>query len=269
LNSRPAVRVSVPAVLLFQVAALFARSALEIFLLRGGSESRLAHHLSYLVVPPILGVLLYPYWRGCKGALSGLLRPGDLTLKVFAFSILLGLTMRITYWAVLTVLLWCGLAGSGDPGASVGPSLGFDCPSPPVLLLSLAVMALLTPVTEELVNRGFLLHALLPRGAMPAVVLSAALFAIMHDPQRYPTAFAVGLLLGVQALNYRTLWAPMLAHGTFNAAAILDWDCLRITWNPPASDPHLALAAGVAVPVALAGTVAALLLVSRKAARGR
>jgi membrane protease YdiL (CAAX protease family) len=267
LHSRPGFPVSVPAILIFEIAALFARSAFETYLVHGGSEPRVAHHVSYLVVPPILLVLLYPYLRRCRDSLSSLLRPADRTVRVLVLSILLGLTMRITYWAVLTVLVWCGFAGTRDPGAFVGPLLGFDCPSPPILLLSLTVMALLTPLTEEVINRGFFLHALLPRGTMPAMVLSAALFAIMHDPHSYLTAFAIGLLLGLQALNYRTLWAPILAHGTYNAAAILDWDCLRIVWNPPADDPKLAIAAGVAAPIALAGTGAALLLAGKKAAR--
>ncbi|MGH8194342.1 MAG: lysostaphin resistance A-like protein [Woeseiaceae bacterium] len=266
-DSRPDFPVSVPAIVVFEVAALFARSALETSLIRDGSEPRLAQHLSYLVVPPILLVLLCPYLARCKDSLRSLLRPADWTARVVLCSILLGLTLRITYWAVLTVLMWLGLVGTRDPKAIVGPLIGFDCPSPPVLLLSFAVMAVLTPVTEEVINRGFFLHALMPRGTTLALLLSAALFAVMHDPGSYPATFAIGLLLGTQMLNYRTLWAPILTHATYNAAAIVDWDCFRFVWNPPASDPGLAVAAGLAAPLALAGIVAALFLASEKAAR--
>lgn len=255
--------------MLFQVAALFARSMLELSLIDNGLRSAVAQDLSYLAVPPILLVLMYPYLKRCKGALAGLLRASDVSMRLVVLSILLGLTMRITYWAGLTVLIWAGVVHNENPNAVVGPVFGFDCPPLPAVLLSLSVVALLIPVVEEIVNRAFILHALLPRGLVFSVILSALLFALMHRPGSYPLAFMVGVFLAIQVLNYRTLWAPVIAHASYNAATVLDWECFRIVWNPPASDPHLLGLTVIAAPVAVAGICIAALIVSKKAVGAR
>ena len=263
--STPVFRVSILAILLFQICALFARAALELFLVSNGSDRSVANDLSYLVVPPILIALLYPYLRQHKNALASLFQPCQLTFRLCCLSILLGFLMRVTYWATLTVLMWMGLIKNDDPGAVVGPVLGFDCPPLLVLCLSFIVMAFLVPLVEEVINRGFLLHALLPRGTVVSVGLSACLFAVVHRPDSYIVALAVGLFLGVQVLNSRTLWAPLLTHAAYNASATFDWDCFRIIWNPPEADPGLVAVTRVAAPTAILGALICCFLVSRKA----
>lgn len=238
-ETRPAFEVSITAIMTFQVAALFARSALEPALVDYGYGEAAAGDLSYLVVPPILLPLMYPYLARCRVSLRALLHPTELTMRVVLSGVALGLTLRALRWSTLTLLIWLGVLGNQDPNTIAGPLLGFDCPPATFLLLSFAVMALLIPVIEEVVNRGFILHALLPRGKIPAVALSAVLFAAMHAPSSYAITFAVGIVFAVQTLNFRTLWAPIVAHATYNAAAIIDWECFRIVWNPPQSDPVL------------------------------
>jgi membrane protease YdiL (CAAX protease family) len=263
--ARPLFQVSVIAVMLFEIAALFARSALELRLASDGFSRPVAKDLSYLVVPPLLFTLMYPYLRRNKAALSSLFKPSAITARLVLLSIALGLILRITYWAVVTLLIWCGVIHNEEPGAFAGPLIGFQCQLASVAL-SLAVVSLLIPLIEETINRGFLLHVLLPRGDRTAIVISALLFALMHLPATYPTAFAVGLLFAIQTLNYGTLWAPVVAHASFNAATVFDWECFRIVWNPPASDPTLAKAALLAAPTAVLGTLLAAFIVSRKAA---
>jgi membrane protease YdiL (CAAX protease family) len=266
---RPVFRVSILAIMLFQLCALFARSALELSLVGKGSDRSVAGDLSYLIVPPILMALLYPYLRRHKHALASLFQPCRLTLRLCCFSLLLGVLMRVTYWAVLTVLMWLGLIKNDDPGAIVGPVLYFDCPPLLVLGLSFVVMALLVPVVEEVINRGFLLHALLPRGTVMSVSLSACLFAVVHRTDTGVAAFVAGLFLGVQLLNARTLWAPLLAHAAYNASATFQWDCFRIIWNPPAEDPALAAMTRIAAPTAVMGILICCFLVSKKAIGAR
>jgi membrane protease YdiL (CAAX protease family) len=268
-TGRPVFRVSILAIMLFQVCALFARSALELFLVNNGSDRAVANDLSYLVVPPILGALLYPYLRQHRHALASLFRPCQLTLRLCCLSILLGFSMRVTYWAILTVLIWLGLIKNDDRGAIVGPVLGFDCPPFLVLALSFFVVAFLVPIVEEVINRGFLLHALLRKGAVVAAGLSACLFAVAHRTDTYLVAFVAGLFFGAQVLNARTLWAPLLAHAAYNASATFHWDCFQIIWNPPASDPGLAAVTRLAAPVAILGTVICCYLVSKKAIGAR
>ena len=264
--ARPVFQVSVAAIMLFQVAALFARSRLELSLVRQGTREAVAKDLSYLVVVPILLVLMFPYLKRCKAQLLSLLRPSALTLRLVLMSLLLGLTLRLIYWSVLTVLVRIGHAANNGPNAIVGPLIGFECPSASIVLLSLGVMAILVPVVEEAINRGFILHALLPRGLILSIGLSAAFFALMHPPGTWLTAFVIGVLLAVQTLNTGTLWAAAIAHASYNAAAVLDWDCFRIVWNPPPSDPKLAIALFVAVPVIVLGACLAIYIVSRKTA---
>jgi membrane protease YdiL (CAAX protease family) len=268
-TGRPVFRVSILAIMLFQVCALFARSTLELFLVSNGSDRAVANDLSYLVVPVILAALLYPYLRQHWHALASLFRPCQLTLRLCFLSLLLGFSMRVTYWAILTVLIRLGLIKNDDPGAIVGPILGFGCPPLLVLGLSFFVMALLVPIVEEVINRGFLLHALLRKGAIMSVGLSACLFAIAHRTDTYLVAFVAGLFFGAQVLNSRTLWAPLLTHAAYNASATFHWDCFQIIWNPPASDPGLAAVTRVAAPVAVLGTLICCLLVSKRAIGAR
>ena len=264
--ARPVFQVSVAAIMLFQVAALFARSRLELSLIRQGTPEAVAKDLSYLVVAPILLVLMFPYLKRCKAQLLSLFRPAALTWRLILMSLLLGLTLRLIYWSILTVLILIGVVANDDPNPIVGPLIGFECPSTSIVLLSLGVMAIVVPIVEEAINRGFILHALLPRGLVVSIGLSAAFFALMHPPGAYLTAFGIGVLLAVQTLNSGTLWAAAIAHASYNTAAILDWDCFRIVWNPPPSDPKLAIASFVAIPVIVLGTCLAIYIVSRRTA---
>ena len=264
--ARPAFQVSVAAIMLFQVAALFARSRLELSFVEDGVQEALAKDLSYLVVPPVLLVLMFPYLKRCKTHLLALFRTSALTWRLVSLSLLLGVTLRVVYWSILTVLIRIGLVANDDPNAVVGPLIGFECPSSSILLLSLGVTAALIPVIEEAINRGFILHALLPRGLATSIGISAAFFALMHPPATYLTAFLIGVLLAVQTLNSGTLWPAVIAHGSYNAAAVFDWDCFRIVWNPPPSDPKLAIASLVAAPVATLGICLAIYIVTRRPA---
>src|SRR5690606_26482166 len=150
-----------------------ARSALDLSLVKRGMDRAIANDVSYLVVPPLLAAFMFPYLRQHWGALRSLFQLRAVTLRLFVLALLLGLLLRITYWALLTVLIWAGVIGNDDPDAVIGPLLGFDCPPLPVLALSVLTMSLLVPVVEEIINRGFLLHTLLPRGLMLSIFLSA------------------------------------------------------------------------------------------------
>ncbi|MEX0976423.1 MAG: type II CAAX endopeptidase family protein [Woeseia sp.] len=264
--SHPTFRVSVTAIVLFQVAALFARSMLELSLRAQGMGSDVANDLSYLVVPPILMILTFPYLRTCKDSLRKLFSVADLTIRVTLLSIALGLIMRLTYWASLTLLIGTGVIGNEDPNAIVGPLIGFDCPPAAVFLLSLAIMAVVVPVTEEVMHRGFFLFGLLSRGKNLAIILSAIYFALMHELSTYLPAFIVGLVLAVQVLNFRALWGPIITHATYNATATIDWDCFQLIWNPPAGDPTIVKLAWASIPIIIAGVTLSLLIVREKRA---
>jgi membrane protease YdiL (CAAX protease family) len=91
-------------------------------------------------------------------------------------------------------------------------------------LLSIAVIAVLPGLCEELVVRGVLLPSLAAviRGAAGPIVLTALLFAGIHrDPYRFAFTFALGLVFGLVRLATRSLWPSVVAHLTLNTLTFL------------------------------------------------
>jgi sodium transport system permease protein len=90
-------------------------------------------------------------------------------------------------------------------------------------LVSLAVIAVLPGLCEELVVRGVLLPGLAAR--MPpvaAVLIAASLFAAMHaDIYRFLFTFTIGMVLGFVRLWTGSLWPPVITHATLNALTFL------------------------------------------------
>jgi membrane protease YdiL (CAAX protease family) len=234
-----AIRAPILAIMIFQVAALFVRAFLEVHLIETGEPEPYAQDLSYLVVPPLLAILMYPVLRQHKAFLLSLMRRRDVTIRLVAISILLGLTLRLSFWGGLISFTSFGILRSSDPTSIVGPVVSFGCPEPGILALSFLVTSFLIPVTEEAVNRGLILPSLLKRGRIVAVIVSSVLFAVMHDPQAILIAFLIGLCLGMQMLNTNSLWAPTITHATYNGMAVLDWECVSGQWNPVERTPEL------------------------------
>ncbi|HLT91936.1 MAG TPA: CPBP family intramembrane glutamic endopeptidase [Woeseiaceae bacterium] len=260
IPARPAFAVSVAAVVLFQVAALVARSSLELLLLRRGYAAPHAADLSFLVVPPVLLLFMSPWARRCAAPLCGLLRLRDLTWRTVALGVALGLDLRLLRWAALG---WSLPAAGGD-GASIGPLVGFACPPAGELLLATLVTVGLVPVVEETIHRGVILHALLARGRTLAIAVSTLVFALLHAPSAWALTLLGGALFGWQTLALRTLWPALFAHATYNAAALLDSRCTRLVWHPAGDDPLAALAALASAAVLPLGLAFAGWIVTRK-----
>jgi len=89
-----------------------------------------------------------------------------------------------------------------------------------VMLLLLAV---LPPVCEELLCRGFLLSSLKTRfGAVRAVAMTALLFGLLHlDASRIPATAAAGVMLGTVAILTRSIFGSILFHSVYNAVLAL------------------------------------------------
>jgi membrane protease YdiL (CAAX protease family) len=90
-----------------------------------------------------------------------------------------------------------------------------------VLLVLGAVVA--APV-EELIVRGHLLMPLVERTKNGALALTGALFGLGHVPYGLSGVLAmtvVGLVLGVVAVNRRSIVAPLVAHIGLNLTAAL------------------------------------------------
>jgi len=231
-----AIRAPIVAILIIETAALVARSYLELQLQAGGYAASFATDLSYLVVPPILAVLMYPILREHQDYLRSLFQRQHLSLRLVLAAVAVGLFMRIAWWCQLVFRISVGITRNADSEAIVGPDFSIGCPPTLVILLGVLVMALLVPAIEEVINRGLIQSSLAHRGRGQAIVISALVFAVFHPPASYPATFVVGAILGVQFWNSGTLWPSLVTHATYNGLAQLDWRCLTGSWNPPATD---------------------------------
>lgn len=262
----PTVRASAAVIMLFTVCAYFARSWLQIYLTDSGYASSIAADLSFFVVLPITGVLMWPIMRENVAAMRHWFRRPPSWLSLIAYSVLLGVILRVIRWSGRTAGLAFGWLYNGDYPTVAVAQFWFSCPPLLTLALAILVRAVLTPILEEFIHRGFIFHALLPRGNAIAIVISAILFGVTHNPQTIVTAFLIGLVLAVMTLNLGTLWGPIIVHATYNLASILDWDCLHPYWNPVATTPRLVAIGLVALLTMLIGIASVMWIVSTKKA---
>lgn len=91
------------------------------------------------------------------------------------------------------------------------------------LLISLIVAAvIIAPFVEEILFRLVLFEALRPMGVGSAAVVAAGAFAFLHGTVvQAPALFVLGLVLQYMRARYRTLWAPITLHATFNSMSVL------------------------------------------------
>ena len=235
-----AIRAPIIAIFIIQLFALFARSYLQLELVEDGHPTGRAKNLSYLIVPPILLVMLYPILKEHWSFLADRFNLANLRLRTLCVAILVGVLLRLAYWGHLFGFAALGLYRNPDPNTIVGLIFLFSCPTIEALLLHLLITTLLVPVIEEGINRGFFLYSLLRKGRIVAILLSSILFAFAHPPATMPNAFIIGLFLGTFALNSCSLWPPIIAHATFNGLIAVDWLCLQGQWNPTDTTNKLA-----------------------------
>jgi len=98
-------------------------------------------------------------------------------------------------------------------------------------VFSIAAIAVAPAVCEEILFRGLLtpvFHRAM--GSTVAIVLSAALFGVIHVDglrdgssvyYRVPFAFVLGMLMAKLRIDTGSLWPPMIAHATLNATTFL------------------------------------------------
>jgi membrane protease YdiL (CAAX protease family) len=229
-------RTTIIAILVATTAAHFARSWLQIELVKDGMSRTLAADISFLIVPPILTLLLFPLWRTDGPFLKHMFRRQDLswTLAIQAFAI--GVLIRVAWWSQLIAGASFGINSSSNPAAVVGPNISFQCAQAEIVILGFLVMAILVPIIEETVHRGYIQTAIESRGFMTAVIVSSLVFVVFHHFSSWPFVFLAGFILGTQYWITRSLWASLITHATVNGMIQVDWRCFSIQWNPGASD---------------------------------
>ncbi len=256
---------TIVAILVATVAALVARSWLQLRLLGENMAPQAAADLSFLMVPFVLAVLLFPLWRRERAYLLARFRTADLNLKLVITAILIGVLLRLLWWGQLVFGISFGLHASTDSASVVGPTFSFQCPSPALMALSILVISVLTPVIEEVVHRGYILTALRKRGMLAAIVVSAMVFAVFHNLTSMPFAFFGGIIFGIQYWKSGSLWPSLITHSTVNTLVILDWRCLKGQWNPVRDEFPLLLPGALAAIVIVVCGAALITLLRRMA----
>jgi len=97
-----------------------------------------------------------------------------------------------------------------------------------------AVVAATSGFVEEVVFRGLMLRAFLPKGAWTAVITTSAVFGLTHALNVFAGyaplyallqvayALAVGFCFGAMVVKGRLLWPLIVAHGLGNFVAFLN-----------------------------------------------
>ena len=256
-------RTTLVAVLVATIAALTARSWLQIQLIQGGMRSLVAADLSYLVVPPVLILLLFPLWRREKVFLISQFSRKDLTWKLALTAIAIGILIRVLWWSQLIAGVSFGVYTSPDPEAIVGPIISFQCSSPGVVFLGFLVMAVLVPLIEEIVHRGYVQTAMRHRGIALAILTSAFVFALFHKMTSWPFAFSAGVVLGAQYWATRSLWSSLICHAVINGMVQIDWRCMSGQWNPKPGDLPLLVPGLVATTIGIICLTTLMILLHR------
>jgi len=248
-------------------AALVARAVVQIQLAKQGIDVPFARDLSYLIIPVVLALLLFPLWKSEKAFLASQFRRIDFTCRTVFIAIAIGVLLKGAWWSQLIARISFGLLQSDDTSLMEGPVFGFQCPAPIVFTISLFVTALLTPLVEEILHRAYVLNALRQRGTIVSILISAFIFAIFHTVTAWPFAFFAGIVLGTQYWIARSLWPVVITHATLNALIVFDWRCLSGHWNPR-GDVFPLLTPAFAASVTLIGCLTAICYLLRKMAIG-
>ena len=262
-----AIRAPIFAIIIMLVCAYAARAALEIKLGERGIETSYAADLSLLVVPLILGVLMFPILRSNWQPLMRLVSPQGINLRMVIIAFAIGLLARIISWSELVFTVSTGLVSNSDPATIVGPVFSWNCPPLQVFLLGLVVWIVITPMIEEVVHRGLIQSSLMHRGRWTAILVSALIFAAFHPPYSIPFVFLFGIVFGVQFANSQTLWTAIITHATYDGLIQFDWRCLRGTWNPRIEDTPMILTAAISAATLLLSGAAIIWLLKKTGAR--
>ncbi|MGI6620634.1 MAG: CPBP family intramembrane glutamic endopeptidase [Bacillota bacterium] len=92
---------------------------------------------------------------------------------------------------------------------------------PESFLVRILLTAVLVPIAEELLFRGFSVSAFSGWGQGWAVVFPSIIFALVHPPAMMPGAFVIGVLATMVVLRYNSIVPAVLMHAAANLLPLL------------------------------------------------
>jgi membrane protease YdiL (CAAX protease family) len=159
----------------------------------------------------VYGLMRLVYWRSKTAGVPVILRAVDIRLSLraaapaAAVASIVGLAYLI---AIQHTALWTEIAKAATAAADQR-----------AWVIALAVVA--APLCEEFIFRGLIYGGL--RRSMrpiPAMLASAAVFAVIHPPLSMLPVFVLGVCAAWTYERSKTLLAPMLVHAVYNAAVM-------------------------------------------------
>ena len=205
-------------------------------------KKALVYFLEFVGIQLVMGFVMGIIWMRVNG--NGDRTPIQLVITTAVTSIT---TIIIFLWAGWTkvspswlrtrpwiVLVWCCIAALG----ALLPSMWLQEQMPELpnwaedefeAILGnrwgFISVALLAPVSEEIVMRGAVLKSLLKSSRLSswgAIAISAVLFALVHmNPVQMPHAFLIGLLLGWMYWRTGSIIPGIAYHWINNSAAVI------------------------------------------------
>ena len=90
------------------------------------------------------------------------------------------------------------------------------------LILNIILLAGVPAILEELIFRGVILNGYKKLGAVPAMVITSLLFALIHGSvQQFVFPLLFGLILSFAALKTGSVLAPIIIHFVNNALVVI------------------------------------------------
>jgi len=157
----------------------------------------------------IYGLMRLTYWRSKAAGVPVILRGANMavSLRSAAIAAAIACAVGIAYLlAIQYTDMWKEVQKAATGGSRVW-------------MLALAVIA--APLCEEFIFRGLIFGGLRrSMSALPAMVMSAAIFAVVHPPLSMLPVFVLGLCAAWTYERSKTLLAPMLVHALYNAVIL-------------------------------------------------
>lgn len=225
-------RKSFVAVLLVLIWTLFSEAWLETWLVESGHSIEYVGFYAKLVILPFTVGLVWLIVSTSNAQPVKLFIKKTPGTKLIVFAVMVGVLLRVAWWAQLTARISFGITSSSDPDVRADFSAAFVCPDWQLIVLAGLVWIIWVPVTEEFVHRGVIQGALSRKGPNTAILVSSVLFALVHSPDNFVWVFVVGAALGLLYWVARTLWIPIVSHATYDGLIIFDRLCLQLNWNP-------------------------------------
>jgi membrane protease YdiL (CAAX protease family) len=168
-------------------------------------------------------VMVHWLWKGTgsPATLLGLNARHPKRLRIqFIAAVLIALPLTYLV-AAFTTLAWRLVGFQHEPAHPMLQLMGGTTTPDWVVAAAMINAIVLAPLYEEVLFRGHLQTALtgLTRSRWPAIIITSAMFAIIHPAWTIPPIFALSLIIGFIYERTGNLWIAIATHVAFNAVS--------------------------------------------------